>query len=171
MTNPSDEMRHHVIILLAASASLFLLQPISAQDLCLMDEAAPTQSSTPFTGVVKVPVFVHVITRNDGTTGAVPESVIDEQIAVLNSEFSQVDMVFELAGTSSTANDDWFFGVNVSASDPERIAMQSTLSVDAARVINIYTLNHDIEGAQAMGFSHFPWRDVETDFKHGLVLD
>src|SRR6478672_4271636 len=61
-----------------------------------------------------VQVWVHVITP-DGTTGAVSQALIEDQIAVLNNTYAggeggvNTGFSFTLAGVDRTVNADWYY--------------------------------------------------------------
>src|SRR3954465_2731793 len=65
---------------------------------------------------VVIPVWVHVISSGPGfTNGEVPDKMIKDQIAVLNSTYAAArggavsGFGFKLIGVDRTENADWFF--------------------------------------------------------------
>ncbi len=55
----------------------------------------------------QIQVYVHVITRSDGT-GGVSTQQIQQQIQVMNTGFATTGWTFNLAGVTATANSTWY---------------------------------------------------------------
>lgn len=103
---------------------------------------------------VTIKVYVHVITNTSGT-GAVSDTMIANQIRVLNDAYSGLTggantrFRFALAGTDRTANNSWFAaGPDTSA----EAAMKNALRKGGAADLNLYTNN----GAGLLGWATFP---------------
>lgn len=85
---------------------------------------------------VRVPVYFHVITKNGGTTGAVGDQEIADQMAILNDSFDgttggeDVDFEFELVSIDRHDNASWY-------DDPGPAS--PTLNVNGVRNMNVYT--------------------------------
>ena len=108
---------------------------------------------------VDIPVWVHVINRGAGIdNGDVPDSQIDEQIAVLNAAFVGTPFSFSLQGTTRTTNLAWF-------TNPE--AAKSSLRVGGAETLNLYTAN---PGGGTLGYATFPWNYAFNPDADGIVV-
>ena len=100
-----------------------------------------------------VPVWIHVI--SDGATGNVPQSVIDEQMSVLNLAFAGFyggagsGFSFTLAGVTRTDNAAWYNAR--SNSNPER-EMKKTLHRGGFDTLNVYT---NLAGG-FLGYAYLP---------------
>jgi hypothetical protein len=103
---------------------------------------------------VTIQVYVHVITNASGT-GAVSDTMIANQIRVLNDAYSGVTggtntrFRFALAGTDRTANTTWF---NAGPDTAAEAAMKTALRKGGAADLNLYTNN----GAGLLGWATFP---------------
>lgn len=97
-------------------------------------------------GNITIPVYVHLITNDDGTEGYVSDATVAEQIAVLNSGFSgaqapggfNTSYRFQLMAISRSANTVWY---NATQYSPEEAAMKTALRQGSADDLNIYVQN------------------------------
>ena len=119
-----------------------------------------------------IPVRFHVI--YSGTTGNVPESQLDAQIAVLNNNYAGKDYngnpvpgakntgytFFKAAPTTRTNNASWF--AMQPGSSAERAAKRA-LAVDWNGSLNLYTAN---PGGGLLGWSTFP-----SDLRRNKQMD
>jgi hypothetical protein len=114
---------------------------------------------------VDIPVRFHVVNQGSGlSNGDVPQSMIDDQIDVLNAAYAGTGFSFTLAGVTRTTNSSWYN--NCDASSVES-AMKAALAVDPANNLNIYTCN---PGGGLLGWAYFPNSAPESDDIHGVVL-
>ena len=121
-----------------------------------------------------IQVWVHVINGGAGfANGDVPETMIREQIRVLNDSYNgrsggaHTGFAFDLAGVTRTTNATWFsqfafdFGIEMQAKTALRRGGPSTL--------NIYL----VDGGPWLGWAYFP--DIVNDPTYanldGVVLD
>jgi hypothetical protein len=121
-----------------------------------------------------IDVWVHVISGGAGfANGEVPDTMIREQIRVLNDSYNgrsggaNTGFAFDLAGVTRTTNAHWFanfafdFGVELEA--------KSALKVGGASTLNIYL----VDGGPWLGWAYFP--DIVGDPTYGnldgVVLD
>ncbi len=94
---------------------------------------------------VVVPVAMHVVHAESGR-GNVPNTMILEQIEVLNIAYEGKGFTFRLAGIDRTANDAWFrdfFG--------HESQIYSALAVDPATTLNLY-----ISNIPYLGYAYLP---------------
>lgn len=102
-------------------------------------------------------VYVHVITRSDGT-GAVSAASVDEQIAVLNRAFAgtaypggtgaDTGFRFVLAGRDTTVSDAWF----AQETFADEVAMKTALKQGGPADLNVYTTS----GGGFLGWAYYP---------------
>jgi len=113
-----------------------------------------------------IPVRFHVVyyNRRGTTLGNVPQSQIDDQIAVLNAAYSGHGFSFTLASTDRTKQNKWFNGCY---SQGQERRMKQNLTIDPAHNLNIYTCN---PSGGILGWAYFPWSAAEDSYWHGVVL-
>jgi hypothetical protein len=116
----------------------------------------------------QIKVAFHVI--YSGSTGNIPQSQIDAQIAELNKAYAgfyggvNTGYTFVLASVSRTSNKQWF--AMTPGSRNERNAKQS-LATDIPHRLNIYTCK---PGQNLLGWSYLPSSYPEGDWHHGVVM-
>jgi hypothetical protein len=109
----------------------------------------------------------HVI--YDGTTGNVPQSTIDAQIAVLNAAYAGVPggvntgYTFSLASVDRTNNRKWF---NLDMGTREEQQAKRALALDVTHRLNIYTCKPPSNG----NWGTFPWAFPEGNYMTGVVI-
>ena len=135
-------------------------------------DANNIQTSARPVGSVKIPVRVHVITRDDGT-GNVKNWRIKRQITVLNNAFAgrtapaaaNTPFRFRLKSIDRTRNTDWF-NMNWEDSKEARRALRQ----GDARHLNIYTTNFAGNLQGLLGFATFPESYKKYPKLDGTVL-
>ncbi|CAD6922207.1 unnamed protein product [Tilletia controversa] len=114
-----------------------------------------------------VQVHVHVV--YSGTTGKIPLAPIQQQIAVLNSDFSQANYRFNLASTTYTDNPAWYDTI-LDETTRSGLDMKKALYRGGKADLNMYVTSL-LNGL--LGYATFPW-DYNTLFnpkwKDGIVL-
>ncbi len=122
-------------------------------------------------GSVTVQVWWHVINRGSGTSnGDIPQSQIDQQIAVLNNSFSGVTggantpFRFVLAGVTRTTNSSWYAMSDGSSAEA---AAKTALRRGDARTLNIYSC---APGGGILGWATFPWWYSGNPLDDGVVI-
>jgi hypothetical protein len=124
--------------------------------------AAARPDAKPVATVAKpVKVYVHVITATDGTTGAVAQSTIDDQIAVMNLAFAASRTTFTLGAVDTAANDAWY---TMGQGSPEELAAKTALRRGGAADLNMY-----IAGT-AGAWGTFPWWYAQNQILDGIVV-
>jgi hypothetical protein len=109
-----------------------------------------------------IQVYFHVITSTSGA-GALSAGDINAQMNVLNSAFAGTGWSFDLAGTTTTANNSWYSNFeNVSV---ERAA-KSALRQGSADDLNIYTADL----ATYLGWATFPSSYAGDPSYDGVVI-
>jgi len=109
-----------------------------------------------------IPVHFHVI--HDGDHGRIPESMIDDQIAVLNDTYWPSYIVFEKASIEYVDNAAWF---NMEFGSPDAREAKTMLALDTERSLNFYTGN---PAAGLLGFATFPWDLAGDPLMDGVVV-
>jgi hypothetical protein len=110
-----------------------------------------------------IPVYFHVIQSASGQ-GDVSDSVIRQQMNVLNQGFVNTGLSFELIQTTRTRNDQWF---RVAPSTTAQTAMKRALRRGGADALNVYTANlaNDL-----LGWATFPWSFARNPQDDGVVI-
>ncbi len=121
-------------------------------------------------GSVRVPVFVHVIRKRDGS-GNTPKAKVERQIKVLNRAFSgrtarsavNTPFRFRLKDISRTNNTDWY---NWRFRDDDKPAKQA-LHRGGLRALNIYIADL---GDSRLGYAFYPESVQNRKFRDGVVV-
>ncbi|TFK22767.1 metalloprotease [Coprinopsis marcescibilis] len=116
---------------------------------------------------VTIPVQFFVIASNETLEGGwVPDSQIMDQIDVLNEDFANAMIKWDLVNTTRIINEEWFEGV--SADNDVDKAMKTELRVGKQDTLNIYTVELT---RRFFGYATFP-DDYDEDPKaDGVVLN
>lgn len=116
-------------------------------------------------GSVGIPVWMHVINRGSGiANGDIPQSQIDEQIAVLNAAYANTPFTFSLAGVTRTTNASWYTMSPGSAAEAQA---KAALRVGGAGTLNFYSAN---PGQGLLGWATFPSNYVSSPSADGVVV-
>lgn len=118
------------------------------------------------TGNINVPVRFHVVykVRRGVTTGNVPQSQINAQIAVLNAAYAGTGFSFTLASVSRTNNTSWHDRCHRSNVE---LQMKQALAVDVPNNLNFYTCGM---GGSLLGYAYLPSSLPESNVRHGVVV-
>ena len=92
-----------------------------------------------------VDVFFHVI--HDGTSGNIPDSMINQQMQVLNAAYNGTGFDFNLVGIDRTLDSRAFNGCY------NNQKFKQSLAVDHANTLNIYTCN---PSGGILGYAYLP---------------
>jgi len=121
--------------------------------------------------LITVPVAVHVIRRGTGRlNGDIPDSMIQNQIAVFNQSFgaatggAETNFRFTLQSVSRTTNSSWYTVTPGSAAESQ---MKNALRVGGADVLNLYTANI---GQNLLGWATFPSSYAARPKMDGVVV-
>ncbi|WP_396269246.1 zinc metalloprotease [Ideonella sp.] len=116
-------------------------------------------------GSVTIPVWFHVIRSGTGLAkGDIPQSQIDDQIAVLNAAYSSTPFVFQLAGVDRTTNKAWF---KMSPGSKAEKAAKAALRKGGPETLNLYSAN---PGLGLLGWATFPSSYAGAPVDDGVVL-
>lgn len=96
---------------------------------------------------IYIDTWFHVL--RSGTTealGNIPQSKLDQQLAVLNADYAASGVQFVLKGTTFTTNASWY-------SDSDELAMKKSLRKGDYKTLNVYFQN--LSGG-LLGYCYFP---------------
>ncbi len=110
-----------------------------------------------------IQVHVHSIHSSKGL-GVLPESQINDQIAVLNAAYKPAGWKFNLNSTDVTVNDDWWV---VAPSTKAEKDMKSKLRIGGASDLNLYFANI---GGGLLGWATFPKDYKGAEEMDGVVI-
>ena len=108
-------------------------------------------------------VYFHVITSTSGA-GNVSDQQINAQMNVLNDAFAPWGWSFNLAGTTRTANNDWYTMGNGSQAEAQA---KAALRQGSADDLNLYSANL---GGGLLGWATFPSSYSSAPTDDGVVL-
>ncbi len=109
---------------------------------------------------VLIPIVWHVI--HDGVEGNIPDSMIEDQIDVLNAAFQSSGFEFTLVSVDRTQNRQWFSGCYA-----QERKIKAALAVDVAGTLNIYSC---APRGGILGFAYLPCSLPAGDTRDGVVL-
>lgn len=114
-------------------------------------------------GVIKV--YVHVINKGAGiANGDVPDTMISDQIAVLNAAYAAYGFSFTVVSTDRTTNATWYtMGPGTTAEKQAKAALHQGSAAD----LNIYTAS---PGGGLLGWATFPWNYASSPSQDGIVV-
>jgi len=93
---------------------------------------------------------------------------IEEQLDVLNNDYSRSDLLFQLAGTTRIENEEWF---NITSGSTQETDMKTSLRVGDAGILNIYTVGEAYgDGDSVLGYATFPDEYEANPALDGVVL-
>ncbi|NMO16263.1 zinc metalloprotease [Pyxidicoccus fallax] len=116
-------------------------------------------------GSVRVPTYVHVLRSGTGlSNGDVPDSMVFEQLNVLNTAFRDTPFYFELQTITRTTNSTWF--LMSPGSTAERNA-KTTLRRGGKESLNLYTAR---PGGGLLGWATFPASYAGNPKNDGVVM-
>ncbi len=134
-----------------------------------MADRGATTASPP--GSVVIPVYFHVINNGAGIeNGDVPQSQINDQIAVLNETYggqtggAATPFQFQLVATDRTTNSSWYTMTPGSLAEKNA---KETLRQGGANALNLYTANI---GEGLLGWATFPMDYDKNPLMDGVVV-
>jgi hypothetical protein len=121
-------------------------------------------------GTVTIPVWMHVINQGAGyENGDVPETMLREQVRVLNESFAgrtggaATAIRFELAGVTRTTDAEWFnMGIQSQAEKRAKAALRQ----GGPETLNFYVTN----GGGYLGWATFPSSYSSQPSQDGVVV-
>lgn len=110
--------------------------------------------------LVNIQVAWHVL-HNSSNQGYLSQTMIDDQIQVLNDAYAPYDIFFTLVSVDYTMNDQWFGDM-----DQYESTYKQQLNIDPVHHLNIYSGN--MPGL--LGWSYLPYSWPENHYMHGVCL-
>jgi len=118
-----------------------------------------------FTSPTYVNVYVHVINKGTGiANGDIPQSMIDDQMDVLNAAYSSTGVRFQLISVDRTTNSTWY---TMSPGSTAESQAKAALRKGSADDLNLYTAN---PGGGLLGWATFPSSYKSAPSKDGVVV-
>ena len=111
-----------------------------------------------------VPVYFHVIQSSTSANGGVTDTMIKNQISVLNSAFSGSNISFSLVSIDRTTNNTWFTAAYGSTAESQ---MKNALRKGGKESLNLYSANI---GGGLLGWATFPSDYAAKPKMDGVVM-
>lgn len=111
-----------------------------------------------------VPVYFHVIQSSTSSNGGVTDTMIKNQIAVLNAAFSPGNVSFNLVSINRVTNNTWFTAGYRSTAEAD---MKKALRKGGKESLNFYTANI---GGGLLGWATFPADYAGNPKMDGVVV-
>ncbi|KAJ2890378.1 putative metalloprotease protein [Zalerion maritima] len=110
-------------------------------------EMVRRQDNASIAATLEVETYFHVVSSSTSESdGYVSDSVLADQLAVMNSDYAPQGVSFNLAGTTRTVNSNW-------ANDNGELAMKQSLRQGGYDALNVYFLTY-LSGY--LGYCYFP---------------
>jgi hypothetical protein len=116
---------------------------------------------------LQINLVFHVLS-GPSSEGNLSESVLSEQMSVLNNAYQSAGLHFNIAEVRRYPDSPYFAGGCFPTTE-QGIRMKSELAVDPARFVNIYTCRLDLPFIA--GYGTLPDEFPETDHQHGVIID
>ncbi|PPQ99839.1 hypothetical protein CVT24_009633 [Panaeolus cyanescens] len=117
-------------------------------------------------------VFFHIILENQNGYGNIPDTVLAQQVSVLNRDFSGTGVSFVFSGVDRYVNYQWFHAAYYGTQ--ARYDMYRTLRKGGAADLNLFTtaLDQPPPGSDILlGYATFPWDYAANPAVDGVVLN
>jgi hypothetical protein len=103
-----------------------------------------------------IPVNFHVVYASRNISGGyIPDSQIQNQIDVLNRDYSETGLNFQLMNTTRTMNANWFR--RAAPETPEQTEMKTALRQGTVSTLNLYSVGFTSgDGQGLLGYATFP---------------
>ncbi|CAK1367328.1 unnamed protein product [Cercospora beticola] len=125
-------------------------------------DRVPSQRNYTYKAERQIDVYIHVVTT-ESKRDTYTESMIEDQLTVMNDAYSSMGFTFNLAGSDFTVQDDW---AAASAGGDEESQMKEALHMGSYADLNLYFLSDLGDGL--LGFCYFP---TESPSRQTRVLD
>ncbi|QRN98664.1 zinc metalloprotease [Archangium violaceum] len=117
------------------------------------------------TGSINIPVYAHVINKGTGiSNGDIPDTMIADQLAVLNAAYANTPFRFTLVSTDRTTNSTWYTAGPDTAAEA---AMKTALRKGTADDLNMYISS---PGGGLLGWATFPNWYAGNPSDDGVVI-
>jgi len=123
------------------------------------------RSAMAATGSITVSVYWHVINNGTGiANGDIPQTQIDNQIAVLNAAYANTPFRFSLVSVDRTTNATWYTATDSTTAESQ---MKNALRQGTADDLNVYSNNM---GGGLLGWATFPSSYASSPKMDGVVI-
>jgi hypothetical protein len=129
--------------------------------------AAGGQAQTGLESVTPIGLVFHVLS-GPAHEGDISESVLLEQLSVLNTAYAPAGMHFHIAEIRRYPASPYFAGGCFPTTEAG-LRMKSELAIDPTRFVNIYTCRLDLP--YIAGYGTLPNEYPEGDHQHGVIID
>jgi hypothetical protein len=129
----------------------------------LAEDLAHRGATSSVTGGV-VDVYVHVLYNPANNKGNIPQSMVDDQIDTMNTEYASTGWSFNLVSTDYTGKKNWFLMTPGSTAEANA---KAALRQGSADDLNLYTAN---PSGGLLGWSTFPWDYSSDPSDDGVVV-
>jgi hypothetical protein len=156
---PAEQQAEHV------DARGCATKDLSATEQAAVEAAlAENRSAMAATGSITISVYWHVINNGTGiANGDIPQTQIDNQIAVLNAAYANTPFRFSLVSVDRTTNSSWY----TSSGGTSETAMKTALRKGTADDLNVYSNNM---GGGLLGWATFPSSYTSSPKMDGVVI-
>jgi len=128
-------------------------------------EALERAEQGAYRAATSIPVYVHIITKGTSRAdGNIPDSMIAEQISILNTAYAGTQFSFNLVSTDRTTNASWYVAGPDTAAEA---AMKTALRLGGKNSLNIYVSN---PGDGLLGWATFPNWYASAPKDDGVVI-
>jgi hypothetical protein len=111
-----------------------------------------------------IDVYVHVIYNPNTNKGNIPQSMVDDQIDTMNTEYAGTGWSFNLVSTDFTGKKNWF---TMTPGTVAEANAKSALRQGTADDLNLYTAN---PSGGLLGWATFPWDYASDPSNDGVVV-
>ena len=111
-----------------------------------------------------VPVYFHVIQSSTSSNGSVTDTMINNQISVLNAAYASANISFSLVSIDRTTNDSWYA---VTPGTTAESQMKAALRKGDKASLNLYSANI---GQGLLGWATFPSDYTRSPSMDGVVM-
>jgi hypothetical protein len=117
-------------------------------------------------------VFFHVISEDLSAEGGnVPDSMVMDQIAVMNQDFSSTGLEFNLGGIKRTVNAEWYRKVYYgNTQNKEMISQLREGGPDALNIFTVGFVEPPPDTDALLGYATFPWEYEASPEIDGVVM-
>ncbi len=116
-------------------------------------------------GSITINVYAHVINKGTGiSNGDIPDSMIADQLAVLNAAYANTPFRFTLVATDRTTNSTWYTAGHGTTAESQ---MKNALRKGTADDLNMYFSS---PGGGLLGWATFPSSYASSPKMDGVVI-
>jgi len=115
-----------------------------------------------------IKVYFNIISADETREGGnVPDSFVNDQINVLNKDYTRTGLRFDLKAIKRVVNATWYN--HASYSTPENMEMKKALRVGGPETLNVYSVGFT-EAGGLLGYATFPSDYKSAPIDDGVVM-